>query len=50
MDIVGKELVPGEGGMKEDDKNPQQRGGDAADVRLIFKAVAKAVLLFGSET
>ena len=29
-----QELVPGEGGMEEDDQNPQQEGGGAAGVRI----------------
>ena len=32
----GKELVPGKVGMEEDDANPQQGGGSAAGVWLLF--------------
>ena len=32
----GKELVPGEGGMEEDDANPQKGGGRSMGVRIIF--------------
>ena len=47
---VGNELVPGKGGLEEDDAHPQPGGGGAAGVRLIFKAVVQAVLLSRSET
>ena len=46
----GKKLFPGKGGLEEYDVNPQQVGGGAAGVRIFFKAVVQAVLLFGSET
>ena len=36
--------------MEEDDENYQQVGGGAAGVRIFFKSVVKAVLLFGSDT
>ena len=33
----GKELVPGKGGLEEDDTNPHQGGGGAVGVQLLFK-------------
>ena len=30
------EIVPGKGGLEEDDAHPQQVGGGAAGVRLLF--------------
>ena len=36
--------------MEEDGAHPQQGGGGPAGVRLIFKAMVQAVLLFGSDT
>ena len=38
LDGGGKELVPGAGGMEEDDANFWQGGGGAAGVRLIFQS------------
>ena len=37
-----EELVPGKGGLEGDDARPQQGGGGAAGVRIIFKAVVQA--------
>ena len=37
MDGGDEELVPGRGGLEEDGAHPQQGGGGAAGVRIIFQ-------------
>ena len=45
-----KEFVKGEIGVEEYDKNPQQGGGIAAGIWLLFKSMVQVVLFFGEET
>ena len=46
----GEELGLVEDGVEEDDAHSQQGGSDASGVRIVFKALIQAVLLFGAET